>query len=93
MKSLRNRPVRATALLIVLALLVVILPLPAAAGVSPTPAQMADALAPLSGEAVRGELNSWSTWSMSGSLGGTFIHVTGQISAASDATSEFKFFK
>jgi pullulanase-type alpha-1,6-glucosidase len=30
---------------------------------------------------------------MAGNLGGTFIHTTGQISAASDPVSEFKFFK
>ncbi len=46
-----------------------------------------------SGEAVRGELNGWGTWAMSSSLGGTFIHQTGAISAADDPTSEFKFFK
>ncbi len=45
------------------------------------------------GEAVRGELNSWGTWAMSSSLGGTFIHVTGQITAVDDPVSEFKFFK
>lgn len=44
-------------------------------------------------EAVRGELNSWGTWSMTASLGGTFIHTTGQITASSDSVSEFKFFK
>ncbi len=45
------------------------------------------------GEAVRGELNSWGTWAMSSSLGGTLIHTTGQITAANDPVSEFKFFK
>ena len=46
-----------------------------------------------SGEAVRGELNGWGSWGMSSSLGGTFIYVSGQQTAASDAASEFKFFK
>ncbi|MEA3309861.1 MAG: alpha-1,6-glucosidase domain-containing protein, partial [Chloroflexota bacterium] len=45
------------------------------------------------GEAVRGELNSWGTWGMSSSLGGTFLYETGQMNAADDASSEFKFFK
>lgn len=46
-------------------------------------------------EQVRGELNGWgaTTWSMGNSLGGTFIHTTGQISDSSDPFSEFKFFK
>ncbi len=46
-----------------------------------------------SGEAVRGELNGWGTWSMSSSLGGTFIHTTGNITAPDDPSSEFKFYK
>jgi len=46
-----------------------------------------------SGEQVKGELNGWGTWSMTGSLGGTFIHTTGQVTAADDSASMFKFFK
>ena len=81
--------------LIALALLVAILPLPAAAGAPATLAPAASILAPLSGEQVRGELNGWglTTWSMTGSLGGTFIHTTGLITDANDSSSEFKFFK
>jgi pullulanase-type alpha-1,6-glucosidase len=81
--------------LIALALLFAILPLPAAAGAPATLARAASALAPLSGEQVRGELNGWgsTTWSMAGSLGGTFIHTTGLITDVSDSSSEFKFFK
>ena len=52
-------------------------------------------LAAATGEQVRGELNGWGapTWPMSGSLGGTFIYLTGQLTAPSDPISEFKFFK
>ncbi len=48
-----------------------------------------------SGEQVRGELTNWETnpWAMSGSLGGTFIYTSGQVAAADDSVSEFKFFK
>ncbi len=79
--------------LVALTLLVAALPLPASAA-----APAVAALAPLAGEAVRGELNNWgnapdSPWPMSASLGGTFIHTTGQVTAASDSVSEFKFFK
>ena len=51
--------------------------------------------APLSGEQVRGELNGWgaSVWSMSSSLGGTFIYSSAQATAANDTASEFKLFK
>ncbi|MEF3273476.1 MAG: hypothetical protein K6356_03615 [Chloroflexus sp.] len=46
------------------------------------------------GEAVLGELNGWSTsWSMSASLGGSFIYVSGQITTSNDTESEFKFYK
>lgn len=50
-------------------------------------------LAFATGEQVKGELNGWGSWSMSSSLGGTFIHTTSQVTAASDTVSEFKFFK
>lgn len=83
----------ALALLVTLALLVATLPLPVTAGAPAAIPQPSALLAPLSGEAVRGELNGWSGWSMTASFGGTFIYNTGQISAASDAASEFKFFK
>lgn len=46
-----------------------------------------------SGEQVKGELNAWGTWAMTGSLGGTYIYTSGQITAANDTASEFKFFK
>ncbi len=54
--------------------------------------RFADA-APLSSETVKGDLNAWGTWSMTDSLGGTFVYESGQIIAASSATSGFKFFK
>ena len=91
MRPYRNDRDRAIlSLLVVLALLVTTLPLPVAAG-----APAARTLAPLSGEQVRGELNGWgsTTWSMAGSLGGTFIHITGQMTAGNDSASMFKFFK
>ena len=50
-------------------------------------------LAPLSSEQVKGELNAWGTWAMGGSLGGTFIYNTGQVTAGNDSFSAFKFFK
>jgi pullulanase-type alpha-1,6-glucosidase len=85
MDSIRNERGRTIlSLLVALALLVAALPLPTAAGTS---------AAPLSGEAVRGDLNSWGSWAMTSSLGGTFIHTTGQITAGSDSSSLFKFFK
>ncbi len=79
-KSLR----RLMVFLLVVAVAVAVVPLAQARSVE---------LAPLAGEAVRGELNDWGTWAMTGSLGGTFIHTTGQITAPSDSVSEFKFFK
>ncbi|WP_333691963.1 pullulanase-type alpha-1,6-glucosidase, partial [Chloroflexus sp.] len=64
--------------LITLGLIALLLPLPALAA----------------GEAVRGELNGWTTaWGMSSSLGGTFVYISGQIVAPDDTESEFKFFK
>ncbi len=45
------------------------------------------------GRQVRGELNAWGGWPMAESLGGTFSYITEPISAASDAASEFKFFR
>ncbi len=45
------------------------------------------------GEQVRGELNDWGAWPMADSLGGTFSYTTEPISAASDSTSDFKFYK
>ncbi|MBX2997357.1 MAG: pullulanase-type alpha-1,6-glucosidase [Caldilineaceae bacterium] len=47
------------------------------------------------GEAVRGALNSWGAtpWTMSASLGSTFVYVSSQITEANDSSSEFKFYK
>ncbi|MCW1967423.1 MAG: pullulanase-type alpha-1,6-glucosidase, partial [Anaerolineae bacterium] len=46
------------------------------------------------GEEVRGELAGWGPgWSMSSSLGGTYVYSSGQVSVASDSVSEFKFYK
>lgn len=45
------------------------------------------------GEEVRGELAGWGPGgSMSSSLGGTYVYSSGQVSAASDSVSEFKFY-
>ena len=49
--------------------------------------------APDTGEAVRGDLNGWGQWTMSSSLGGTFVYLTGQQTAASASSSGFKLFK
>jgi hypothetical protein len=51
-------------------------------------------LAAGAGEQVRAELNGWGAvpWSMTTSLGNTFVFLTGQINDPSDASSEFKFF-
>ncbi len=51
--------------------------------------------APLSGEAIPGDLNGWNTtaWPMSSSLGGTFVYSSAQITAASASASNFKLFK
>lgn len=80
-------------LLIALALLVAILPLPAAAGAPAAAPQAASTLAPLSGEEVRGQIFGWGPGvSMVSSLGGTFIYV-GQETEPNAAASEFKFYK
>ena len=84
----KPRPVRGVLLGLLISALVMAACLPQAG--------QARALAPLSGEEVRGELDNWGSapaWSMSASLGGTFVHVTGQVTNASDSVSEFKFFK
>jgi hypothetical protein len=51
-------------------------------------------LAAGAGEQVRAELNNWGAvpWSMTTSLGNTFVFLTGQVNDPSDASSEFKFF-
>jgi len=67
------------ALLIVAGLLRLLIPPPALAA----------------GEEVRSDLNGWGTtsWSMSASLGGTFIYVSGQITNSDNPNTQFKFYK
>jgi len=67
------------ALLIVAGLLRLLIPPPALAA----------------GEEVRSNLNGWGTtpWSMSASLGGTFIYVSGQITNPDNPSTQFKFYK
>ncbi len=45
-------------------------------------------------EQFRGELNTWGAtpWSMTASLGSTFVYVTNQVTETSAPTSEFKFY-
>jgi hypothetical protein len=73
-----RQPVKLLVPLFLLALLLVILIRPAFA----------------TGVEVRGQLNNWggTPWIMSAAPGG-FIYATGQISAASNAESRFKFFR
>ncbi len=94
MRPYRNDRGRAIlSLLIALALLVAILPLPAAAGSPDGAAQALAARSPLAGEEVRGSLDDWQNppaWTMSGSLGGTYIYNSAQI--ASCGAEQFKFY-